>query len=239
MIGLQPVREAVRKHADKLREVLIEERPSPKLESLGRFATDQNVARVRRVPRSELDRLARGVAHQGVAAFAPELELIPFERLTADPTLLALALDSIQDPQNFGAVVRSAVALGDAAIVFGEHASAPLTPATFRASAGAVEHATLCRVRSLVEALSELGDAGVTVVGLDAAATVRLADLDLRGPTVLVLGNEGEGLGRAIRKKCGVFATLGKLRNVGSLNASVAAGISLYEALNQRLKSST
>jgi 23S rRNA (guanosine2251-2'-O)-methyltransferase len=237
VLGLQPVREAVRRHGAKLREVLIEERGSPKLEALGRFATDQAVPRVRRVTRGELDRLARGVSHQGAAALAPELELVPLERLAADPALLALALDSLQDPQNFGAVVRSAVALGGAAVLFGEHASAPLTPATFRASAGAIEHATLCRVRSLTEALAELRSAGVNVVGLDAAATVRLADVDLKGPTLLVLGSEGEGLGRATRKGCGVLATLGEVRSVDSLNASVAAGISLYEALNQRLKS--
>jgi 23S rRNA (guanosine2251-2'-O)-methyltransferase len=239
VLGLQPVREAVRRHGAKLREVLIEERASPKLDALGRFATDQSVPRVRRVPRSELDRLAHGVSHQGAAALAPELELVALPRLAEDPRLLALALDSLQDPQNFGAVLRSAVALGGAAVLYGEHASAPLTPATFRASAGAVEHATLCRVRSLPLALGELRDAGVTVVGLDANASVRLADVDLSGPSVLVLGSEGEGLGRAVRKSCGALATLGELRSVDSLNASVAAGIALYEALNQRLKSVT
>lgn len=239
MLGIQPVREAIRRHGSALREVLIEERGSPKLEALGRFATDSNVARVRRVTRSELDRLSRGVSHQGAAAVAPELELVPLERLSDDPRLLALALDSLQDPQNFGAVVRSAVALGGAAVLFGEHAAAPLTPATFRASAGAIEHATLCRVRSLAEGLTALSAAGANVVGLDANATQRLADVDLSGPSVLVLGSEGEGLGRAIRKSCAVVATLGELRSVDSLNASVAAGVALYEALNQRLKSAT
>lgn len=239
MLGLQPVREAVRRHGAGLHEVLIDEHASPKLEALARFASDQAVPRLRRVPRSELDHLARGVSHQGAAALAPELELLPLDRLAADPELIALALDSIQDPQNFGAVVRSAVALGGAAVLFGEHASAPLTPATFRASAGSIEHARLCRVRSLTEALSLLASAGVTSVGLDASATLRLADVDLRGPTVLVLGSEGEGLGRAVRRGCGVLATLGELRSVDSLNASVAAGIALYESLNQRLKSKT
>jgi 23S rRNA (guanosine2251-2'-O)-methyltransferase len=239
VLGLQPVREAVRRHGSALREVLIEDRPTPKLDALARFATDSSVPRVRRVGRGELERLARGVSHQGAAAFAPELELVELEALAADARLFALALDSLQDPQNFGAVVRSAVALGGAPILFGEHAAAPLTPATFRASAGAIEHARLCRVRSLTEALSTLGAAGATVVGLDANATVRLADVDLRGPTVLVLGSEGEGLGRAVRRSCGVLATLGELRAVDSLNASVAAGIALYEGLNQRLKSVT
>jgi 23S rRNA (guanosine2251-2'-O)-methyltransferase len=237
VLGLQPVREAVRRHGAALHEVLIDERASPKLDALARFASDQGVAAVRRVPRSVLDQHARGVSHQGVAALAPELVFMELETLARDPALAAIALDGIEDPQNFGAVVRSAVALGGAAVVFGEHAAAPLTPATFRASAGAVEHARLCRVRSLTGALGVLVTEGVTVVGLDASASGRLADVDLSGPTVLVLGGEGEGLGRAVRRVCTTVASLGTPTFVDSLNASVAAGIALYELSIQRMKS--
>jgi 23S rRNA (guanosine2251-2'-O)-methyltransferase len=237
VLGLQPVREAVRRHGAALQEVLIDERGSPKLDALARFATDQGVGAVRRVSRSVLDQHARGVSHQGAAALAPELVFVALETLAHDPALAAIALDEIQDPQNFGAVVRSAVALGGAAVLFGEHASAPLTPATFRASAGAVEHARLCRVRSLTGALGALVTEGVTVVGLDASSPVRLADVDLRGPSVLVLGSEGEGLGRAVRRACTTLASLGTPTFVDSLNASVAAGIALYELANQRIKS--
>jgi 23S rRNA (guanosine2251-2'-O)-methyltransferase len=237
VLGLQPVREAVRRHGAALHEVLIDERGSPKLDALARFATDQGVAKVTRVARGVLDQHARGVAHQGVAALAPELALVELETLARDPALAAVALDGIEDPQNFGAVVRSAVALGGAAVLFGEHAAAPLTPATFRASAGAVEHARLCRVRSLTGALGALVAEGVTVVGLDASAPLRLADVDLSGPAVLVLGSEGEGLGRAVRRACTHLASLGTPTFVDSLNASVAAGIALYELSIQRTKS--
>jgi 23S rRNA (guanosine2251-2'-O)-methyltransferase len=237
VLGLQPVREAIRRHGAALHEVLIDERGSPKLDALARFASDQGVSAVRRVGRSVLDQHARGVSHQGAAALAPELALVELEALVRDPALAAIALDEIQDPQNFGAVVRSAVALGGAAVLFGEHASAPLTPATFRASAGAVEHARLCRVRSLTGALGALVTEGVSVVGLDASAPLRLAEVDLRGPAVLVLGSEGEGLGRAVRRACTTLASLGTPTFVDSLNASVAAGIALYELANQRIKS--
>jgi 23S rRNA (guanosine2251-2'-O)-methyltransferase len=179
------------------------------------------------------------VAHQGVAAFAPELELIALEALAGDPSLSAIALDAIQDPQNFGAVVRSAVALGGSSVLWGEHASAPLTPATFRASAGAIEHARLCRVTSLTGALETLRDGGTTVVGLDSRAPELLSEVDLTGPSVLVLGGEGEGLGRAVRRACTALASLGKTSGVESLNASVAAGIALYEMANQRVKKAT
>jgi 23S rRNA (guanosine2251-2'-O)-methyltransferase len=239
VVGLQPVREAIRRHAGALREVLIEDRPTPKLEALGRFAADQGVTRVRRVPRSELDRHARGVAHQGAAAFAPELALVDVEALAADPDLSVLALDGVQDPQNFGAVVRSVVGLGGTSLLWGEHASAPLTPATFRASAGAIEHARLCRVPSLTGALGVLRDSGALVVGLDPTARERLSEMDLSGRTVLVLGGEGEGLGRAVRRACSALASLGETNGVDSLNVSVAAGIALYELRNQRIKSST
>jgi 23S rRNA (guanosine2251-2'-O)-methyltransferase len=237
VVGLQPVREAVRRHGPALREVLIEDRPTQALDALARFATDQHASSVKRVSRAELDRLSRGVSHQGAAALAPELELVALETLVDDPALVALALDSLTDPQNFGAVVRSAVAFGGAAIVWGEHASAPLTPATFRASAGAIEHARLCRVRSLVEALGRARERGVTVVGLDPEGPSALSALDLSGPTLLVLGAEGEGLGRATRRACGSLASLGTLSVLQSVNVSVAAGIALYEIRNQRLKS--
>lgn len=233
------MREAIRRHGRALHEVLIDARPSPKLEALARFATDQGIARVQRLERGELDRLAHGVAHQGAAAYAPELELVELATVMAPADALGLALDSLQDPQNFGAVIRSAVALGGAAVIWGEHASAPLTPATFRASAGAIEHARLCRVPSLHEALAGLRDEGVAVIGLDPTAPVRLAEVDLTARTVLVLGGEGEGLSRAVRRSCTQLAALGGLASIDSLNASVAAGIALYESLRQRLKSVT
>jgi 23S rRNA (guanosine2251-2'-O)-methyltransferase len=180
--------------------------------------------------------MSHGVQHQGAAALAPPLELVALAALLADRALLALALDEIQDPQNFGAVIRSAVGLGPAFVLWGEHASAPLTPATFRASAGAIEHALLCRVRSLTTALGELRDAGTQVVALDAQADKLVLDLDLTLPTVLVIGSEGRGLGRQVRKIATDAARLVDLHGVDSLNASVAAGMALYEAQRQRQK---
>jgi 23S rRNA (guanosine2251-2'-O)-methyltransferase len=232
VLGLQPVREAIRRHREALTEVLVDARPQPRLEALARFARDQG-APVRRVPERELDRLSRGVHHQGVAAYAPPLELVGLESLLDDPALLGLALDEIQDPQNFGAVIRCAVGLG-AAVIWGEHASAPLTPATFRASAGAIEHARLCRVRSLAGSLTKLAEGGVQVVALDANAPERLSDLDLRPKTVLVIGSEGSGLGRQVRRVATRVARLVDLETIDSLNASVAAALALYEARRQR-----
>jgi len=234
--GLQPVREAITAHGRAIQRVSVEHGDNPRLEALVRFATDHGVAEVTRESRLLLDALTEGTVHQGVVAWAPELELVDFAELLADPALLGMVLDGISDPQNFGAVVRSAVGIAGAAVVWGEHASAPLSLSTFRASAGAVEHARLCRVPSLTAALAEAVTTGVQVVGLDAQADRALHEVDLRGPTLLVLGSEGEGMGRSVRRALSCTARLAQSGRIGSLNASVAAAIGLYEASNQRTK---
>jgi 23S rRNA (guanosine2251-2'-O)-methyltransferase len=237
--GLQPVREAILAHGRALTRVSVEQGDSPRLEALSRFAADHGVPEITREPRVVLDGLTEGTVHQGVVAWAPELELLDFADLLADPQLLGIVLDGISDPQNFGAVVRSAVGIAGAAIIWGEHASAPLSLATFRASAGAVEHARLCRVPSLTAALTEAVAAGVQVVGLDAQADHALREVPLAGPTLLVLGSEGEGMSRSVRRALSATARLAQSGRIGSLNASVAAAIALYEASNQRVKPTT
>jgi 23S rRNA (guanosine2251-2'-O)-methyltransferase len=236
LCGLWPVREAIRKHGAHLGRVVIESataQTSPQLDALARFARDHG-APVERAPRAELDRLARGVRHQGAIAFAPELHVVSLADLTLDDRALIIALDEVQDPQNFGAVLRSVVALGATGIVWPEHSSAPLSPATFRASAGAVEHATLCRVRSLPHALHELRERGAAVVGLDATGSVVIHQVDLVRSTVLVAGAEGKGLRKSVKRACDVLARLPMPGPLASLNASVAVAIALYEAVRQR-----
>lgn len=239
VVGIHPVREAVRVHGAGLRSVLVAQRAGPTLERLARFAADSGVPHVERVSRAALDRLARGVSHQDVAAWAPPLDLLPLERLLETERFLGVALDAVQDPQNFGAVIRSAVGLADAAVVWAEHASAPLTPATFRASAGAIEHARLARVPSLVGALSQARGLGIRAVGLDASAPQSLSEIDLTGPTLIVVGSEHQGLGRRVRASCDTLARIGIQSGIDSLNASVAVAVALYEAARQRAISDT
>ena len=234
-MGQQAVREAIRRWQKAVTSVLIEERPRPRAEALGRFAADNGIE-VRFVPRGELDRMAGGSMHQGAAALAPQLPLIPASELLLNPKLLGLALDGVVDPQNFGAVIRSAVGLADAPVFWSESSSAPLTPATFRASAGAIEHATLCRVQSLHGTLSEAASMGVEVIGLEPQAEVSLHEVDFSRPTILVIGSEEKGMARAVRKSCTQLVRLTAGTTVQSLNASVAAGIALHTALVSRLR---
>lgn len=233
--GLQPVREAIRVHGERLERVLVEERGGPQIEAVARFATDRG-APVAHVSRGDLDRASKGARHQGAIAYAPDLALIGIDELATDlaSDAVIVALDEIEDPQNFGAIIRSAVALGATAIAWPEHHAAPLSPATFRASAGAVEHARLCRVGALPSALDRLRAAGAAVVGLDANADKDIRDVSTDGPVVLVIGAEGKGLRRPVKRACTELARLPMSGVLDSLNASVAGGIALYELRRRR-----
>lgn len=234
--GLQPVREAIRTHGAKLARVVVETNArgaSPQLEAVARFARDHG-ARVERLARADLDRIARGGRHQGAIAFAPALTVVSLDHLELGDRALVVVLDEMQDPQNFGAVIRSSVAMGATAVAWPEHHAAPLSAATFRASAGAVEHATLCRVSSLPRALEILHARGVFVVGLDVTGKSAIDAVDLVRPLALVVGAEGKGLRGAVKRACDTIARLPMPGPIGSLNASVAVAIGLYEAVRQR-----
>jgi 23S rRNA (guanosine2251-2'-O)-methyltransferase len=239
VLGVQASREAIRVHGAAIARVCVERRrgePGP-VEGIAKMARDRGL-RVEVVDRSALDKIAAGGLHQGVAVEAPPLAIASLEAIAVDatraaPTLL-IALDELTDPHNFGAIVRSAVALGAHGVVWPEDKSAPLSMAMTRASAGAVEHATLCRVTSLPRALGELRDAGVAVVGLDASGDRAIGEVDLRRPTCLVVGSEGKGLRRATKTACETLVRLPMPGPIDSLNASVAAAIALYEVVRQR-----
>lgn len=230
VIGTQCVREALRAHGGKVEEVLLQAQ-RPKLEGLQRLAESVGV-RVNLVSERELDALCKAGMHQGAIARAPDLRL--HGRPSLEQSNLVLALDGVQDPQNFGAAIRSAVGVAGAAVLWSENSSAPLTQATFRASAGAIEHARLCRVPSLTQALQEAVEEGFQVVALDAHAPTPLFDTDLRPSTILVVGGEGRGLSRAVRRYSTTLARLVLPSTIDSLNASVAAALALYEAVRQR-----
>lgn len=231
--GLQPVREAVRAHGGAVARVYVLSDGGTRIEGLARFAADQGVT-VERVAAERLDALGGGVRHQGVLAFAPPLRMVELESLHLEHDALVLVLDGITDPQNFGATIRSAVAFGTTAVVWAESHSAPLTPATFRASAGAVEHATLCRVRSLRDAIAWLAARDVHCLALDGSAPVSLQEIDLAGPCAFVVGSEDRGVGKSVRAACAGLVRVPMSRGIDSLNASVAAALALYEARRQR-----
>lgn len=188
-------------------------------------------------PNDALDALSDGVRHQGLVAISgedyPYLDLPTL--LSAVPsTPLLVALDEVTDPHNFGAIVRSTVALGAHGVVITRDRAAPVNGTVVRTSAGATEHTRIARVTNLARALDEVREAGLRVVGLDAEGSSALDAVDLRGPTALVMGSEGHGLRRLVRERCDVLARIPLAGAIASLNVSVAAGVALYEAARQR-----
>jgi 23S rRNA (guanosine2251-2'-O)-methyltransferase len=192
------------------------------------------------VGRAELDRLTGGAVHQGVAlqlpayAYAHPDDLLA-TALAAETKPLIVALDSVTDPRNLGAVVRSAAAFGAHGVVIPERRSAGMTAAAWKTSAGAAARIPIARATNLNRTLRSYADAGLTLVGLDGSAHTDLAEVaDLSGPLVLVVGSESAGLSRLVREACHTVAAIPIAATVESLNAGVAAGIALYEISRRR-----
>jgi len=196
-------------------------------------------AGVRLVPADgeRLRSLSEGAPHQGVVALAEEIQqLLTLDDVLADvgTDTLLLALDGVTDPRNLGACLRVADAAGVSAVVVPRDRSAGMTPAAFKAAAGAAESVALIEVTNLARALEAMDEAGVRTVGAAGEAGQSLYELDLRGPTAWVLGAEGSGLRRLTRERCDVLARIPLRGQVESLNVSVAAGICLFETVRQR-----
>lgn len=192
------------------------------------------------LPRRSLDGLAGHSDHQGVVV---EVEAFPYDTLDAlleravsqqaEPALIVVA-DSVQDPQNLGALARTAEVVGAHGMVLPEHRAVGVTPAVVRASAGAVELLPVARVTNLPRALGRMQEAGLWVAGLEADGEQLYDEADLTAPLALVVGGEDRGLGRLVRRACDLTLRLPMRGRTGSLNLGVAAGVVLYEACRQR-----
>lgn len=185
------------------------------------------------IPNDRLEILTGGV-HQGVAAeLKPRRTWTLKEILEEQPTLL-VALDAVQDPQNLGAILRSAEAAGAEGVILPDRRTAPLSSAAVKASSGASELLRICRVPGLPSTLSDLKRAGLWCVALDPHGDQAPWEFDLTQPVCLVVGGEGPGLHRLVRERCDVRLRLPMGGRVESLNASAAAAALLYEVVRQR-----
>jgi len=190
---------------------------------------------VRFSPRAALERVAGTLHHQDVVAVCAAKKYDDLEALVRSREKpLIVVLDSVEDPRNLGAIVRTAVAAGADGIVIPERRAAGLTAAVAHASAGALEHARIARVTNLVRSLLELKEHGVWVYGFESGAEKSYLELDYKGSCALVLGGEGKGLHRLVRESCDLVARIPLHGPVESLNVSVAAAVVLYEAARQR-----
>ena len=236
--GLHAVRVMLERHPERVVAVhLLEARDDSRVRRLEALAREAGLP-VHRVDAQTLKLRLGDLAHQGVvaevAALAPWSEEQLLGALPQAQRPLLLALDGVQDPHNLGACLRTADACGALAVIVPRDRAAHVTGVVRKVAAGAVETTPVAVVTNLARCLRLLKAAGLWVVGADALAERRAADVDLTGPVVLVLGAEGTGLRQLTRQSCDWMVRLPQLGAVESLNVSVAAGMLLYEAVRQR-----
>ncbi|CAM3089135.1 23S rRNA (guanosine(2251)-2'-O)-methyltransferase RlmB [Paenibacillus sediminis] len=192
------------------------------------------------VDKRKLDQMVPDMQHQGVAAQVAPFAYAEVEDILAaaqqkgeDPFLIVL--DEIEDPHNLGSILRTADCTGAHGVIIPKRRSAQVTATVSKTSAGAVEYVPVARVTNLASTIDQLKEAGVWVVGTDVRASEEIYDNSvLSGPVAIVIGNENTGMGRLVREKCDVLVKLPMAGHINSLNASVAAGVVMYEVLRRR-----
>jgi len=193
---------------------------------------------VKFVTREKMNQLSHNGKHQGVLAYIAAHTYATLEDIFAqaekkeEPPFIVI-LDGIEDPHNLGAIIRSAYCAGVHGIVIPKNRAVALTATVAKTSAGAIEYLPVCKVTNIARTLELLKEKGLWITGADVEGT-NMYDVDLKGAVALVIGSEGKGIGRLVKEKCDFLASIPMTGDIGSLNASVAAGILMYEAVRQR-----
>jgi 23S rRNA (guanosine2251-2'-O)-methyltransferase len=238
--GVHPVRELLRAGRPVHRILVADTRDGGPIVADIRALADAAHVPVEEVERRSLDDVAEGLVHQGVVALAPPFAYATLEDVldlaaAAGEAPLLVALDGVTDPHNLGSIARTAEAVGAHGLLVPGRRAVGVTPSAEKAAAGALAHLPVVDAGNLVRTLGMLSERGVWSIGLDGDAEVALADHPLASePCVLVVGAEGAGLARLTRERCDALVCLPMRGRVGSLNASVAAAVALYELLRCR-----
>lgn len=216
---------------------LQEDARGEKIDELKTIAKEQSVP-VKWVPKQKLDTLSDHGVHQGIV-----LAITPYEYLSLDQLLIQskektetpffLILDSIEDPHNFGSILRTADASGVNGVIIPKHRAVGITPIVTKTSTGAIEHVPVARVTNLVQSVQQLKEEGFWVFGTDMEGT-NFQKWNAQGSIALVIGNEGRGMSPGLKKEMDELLTIPMVGHVQSLNASVAAGLLMYQAFSQR-----
>ena len=234
--GRRAVRELLVAGRRKVHELLLSTGAddTPELSELEALARDAGV-RIKAVPPDQIERRARTGAPQGVIAYAAPVPAADLDELLEDPSAFLVALDGVTDPQNLGAVMRTAETAGATGVVLATHRAVGLTPAVAKAAAGALEYLPVAFVSGIPGALERAARAKVWCAGLDADGDRTIFDLAIaEEPLVLVLGAEGRGLSRLARARCDVVASIPMYGNIASLNVSAAAAVACTEIARRR-----
>jgi len=237
LYGIHPVLEVLKKRPRAVHEILLSrQREEGALKEVLACA-DASRIQLRRESPQALSRITATEQHQGVAARVEPFPLADLEAALGsggDEKKFILVLDSIQDPHNAGALIRSAVCSGVQAVVFPKDRSAPLSGATAKAAAGALEHIPLCRVVNIAATLDRMKDAGIWIAGTSPRSPQSIYAFDFNLDLALVIGSEGKGMRQLVERKCDFRLAVPLRGPLDSLNASAAGAVILFEAMRQR-----
>lgn len=237
IIGRNSVKEALRSQRS-IDTILVAKKHSNSLNETLKKAREKGLI-IKEVDNKKLDTMAKGKVHQGIIAICAAKEYSSVDDIfslaqSRNENPFIIILDEIEDPHNLGAIIRTAECAGAHGIIIPKRRSASLSFTVSKTSAGALEYMPVARVSSLANTIDELKKRGVWVYGTDMVET-KWCQTDFKGSIAIVIGNEGKGISRLIKEKCDVLVGLPLCGNVQSLNASVAAGIVMYEVTRQRL----
>lgn len=242
--GRNPVRELLESDAGRIQKLNIQKSSGGSMGELHSIARDAGIP-VRFVPTAALERMVPGVNHQGVVASVSPIRYLDVDEMLASIAAtrdevrakkpIILILDHIQDPHNLGAIVRSAVAAGVDGMIIPERGAAPVTAAAVKTSAGTISHMPIARVGNISQTIYQLKERGYWIAGADGSGETMPWEMDWDRPIALVIGSEESGMGRAIQDHCDHVVRIPMRGPAESLNASVAAGILLFEAVRCRL----
>ncbi len=235
--GRHPVLEAMKANRPIESIFLLKDGKGEAFSSIEYLAREKKIE-IQRVDRDRLDQLSEGRIHQGVIAIAVAKPMVDVEDMLRlakekgeDPFLIVL--DGIEDPGNVGALMRTAAAVGAHGMILREKRAAGMSPAALKAAAGAWEYLSVATVTNISRTLQQLKTQGVWVAGADMEGEL-IYRSNLKGPLAIVIGSEGKGLSRLVKEHCDFLLRFPMVGPIGSLNASVAGGLFMYEALRQR-----
>jgi len=234
--GVHPVLECLRSGSRQIERIYLARGTSnPKVQTIIQLARERGL-QVKFESRLILDKKWPTAAHQGVVAVCAARDYISLDEILKNlsPKPVLAILDSIEDPRNLGAILRSCAAFGVEGVILPKDRAAGLSSAASKTAQGALEYLKIAKVTNLVSAIEELKTAGVWVVGVETGQEKFCYDFSFDVPTALVLGNEESGLRRLVRERCDILVSIPTVGDIRSLNVSVAAGIVLYEATRQR-----
>lgn len=231
LYGLSPVEEALKSKRRAVRELWVaSQRRDARMRALLCMASG---VKINKTDLTQLNRLARGGKHQGVVAMVDPFPWEKLEDLVSGRGPMVM-LEGIQDPRNLGAILRSCVGMGAARVIMERKHSTPLTPEVAKAACGGLEHVRMCAVPNLPRAMKEVKNAGYWLLGSSDSDGSDPWDLPLPGEVALVVGGEGTGLRRVVRRECDLWVKIPSEGAIRTYNASVAASILLYELMRKR-----